>query len=171
LRPSGSKAEPSHAAPRHKTIRICAPDEGHALAKVRILVAEDDPISRLVLRTLLNQIGLDPDIVGDGLLAVEAWRTGGYDLVLMDLHMPEMDGVAATRAIRAEEHQARRRRTPIVGLTIDATAQEIAAYLDAGMDGRIAKPVEAGRLFAAIHDLLDENQASVAQPSNAAARA
>jgi len=120
------------------------------IATLKVLAAEDNDVNQLVLRTLLGQIGLEPTIVGDGRQALEAWRRESWDLILMDVQMPEMDGLAATAAIRAEERQTGRRRTPIVALTADALAHQTAACRAQGMDGHIAKPIEARRLFEAL---------------------
>ncbi|MET0294291.1 MAG: response regulator, partial [Phenylobacterium sp.] len=83
----------------------------------------------------------------DGAECVEAWRTGSYDLVLMDIQMPVMDGIAAARAIRAAETQNRRPRTPIVALTANALSHQVEEYLAAGMDGHISKPIEIAKLY------------------------
>jgi signal transduction histidine kinase/CheY-like chemotaxis protein len=156
--------------PRPKTMLVPAAADP-APSHVRILAAEDNHINRLVLKTLLNQIGMHPDIVGNGLLAVEAWRTGAYDVILMDIQMPEMDGIAATREIRAEERARGRRRTPILGLTANAMAHQVGEYLEAGMDGHVAKPIDVSRLFAALEDVLSDETAKLDLPSNVALRA
>src|SRR6201999_2153524 len=70
---------------------------------LRVLAAEDNAVNQLVLKTMLEQAGIVPTIVGDGPAAVEAWRGQAWDLVLMDVQMPVMDGIAATRAIRELE--------------------------------------------------------------------
>jgi signal transduction histidine kinase/CheY-like chemotaxis protein len=138
--------------PRQTTVLLPEPEP----SKVRILAAEDNHINRLVLKTLLNQIGLHPDIVGDGALAVEAWRHGAYDVILMDIQMPELDGIGATREIRAEEAATGRRRTPILGLTANAMAHQVDEYLRAGMDGHVSKPIDVAKLFAALEAALGE---------------
>jgi len=120
-------------------------------ATISVLAAEDNPVNQLVLRTLLAQVGVAPDIVGDGREAVEAWRTGAYDLILMDVQMPVMDGMAATQAIRAAEAaDAGRRRIPILALTANAMQHQVAEYLACGFDGHVAKPIDAVRLYEAI---------------------
>ncbi|HXQ16484.1 MAG TPA: ATP-binding protein [Caulobacteraceae bacterium] len=129
-------------------------------SRIRILAAEDNHVNRLVLKTLLNQIGLHPDMVGNGLLAVEAWRMGAYDVILMDIQMPEMDGLTATREIRAEEATTGRPRTPILGLTANAMAHQVDEYRRAGMDGHVAKPIDVAKLFAALEAALAEEAAS-----------
>jgi PAS domain S-box-containing protein len=125
---------------------------------LRILVAEDNEINQLVIRTLLQQVGIDPVIVGTGKLALKAWAAGAWDLILMDVQMPEMDGPTATRRIRAEERQTGRARTPIVALTANAMAHQVAEYVAAGMDAHVAKPIEASRLFSAIEQAVGQTE-------------
>jgi CheY-like chemotaxis protein len=121
---------------------------------LRLLAAEDNPTNRQVLQAVMDSLGIDVDIVPDGREAVEAWRTGGYDLILMDIQMPVMDGIAAAREIRAEEAKAGRRRIPIVALTANALTHQIEEYLAAGMDGHVAKPIEIAKLYEAISTAL-----------------
>jgi PAS domain S-box-containing protein len=127
-------------------------------AGIRVLAAEDNGMNQLVLRTLLEQIGVTPVIVGNGRDAVAAWAREPWDLILMDVQMPEMDGPTATGVIRARERAERRARTPIVALTANAMAHQVAEYLRTGMDDFVAKPIEAGRLYAVIQDALDKAQ-------------
>ncbi|HXA40314.1 MAG TPA: ATP-binding protein [Phenylobacterium sp.] len=117
---------------------------------LRVLAAEDNAINQLVLRTLLAQAGVEPTVVADGRAALEAWTREPWDLILMDVQMPVMDGPAATRAIRAAEARTARAYTPIVALTANAMAHQIADYREAGMDGHVAKPIEAANLYAAL---------------------
>jgi signal transduction histidine kinase/ActR/RegA family two-component response regulator len=124
-------------------------------AGIRLLAAEDNPTNRQVLTAVMNSLGIDIDIVVDGREAVEAWRLGGYDLILMDIQMPVMDGIEAARAIRAEEKKARRPRTPIVALTANALSHQVAEYMAAGMDGHVAKPIEIAKLYEAISAALN----------------
>jgi CheY-like chemotaxis protein len=86
---------------------------------------------------------------------VEAWKNGRYDLILMDIQMPVMDGVAATKAIRAAEKKLKRARTPIVALTANALSHQVAEYMAAGMDGHVAKPIEIAKLYEAISAALN----------------
>ena len=116
----------------------------------RVLVAEDNAVNQLVLKTLLAQVGVAPEIVCDGQAAVDAWTREPWDLILMDAQMPLMDGPAAARAIRAAEARTGRARTPIVALSAGAMANHAAAYAEAGMDGQVSKPIEAAALFAAL---------------------
>jgi signal transduction histidine kinase/AmiR/NasT family two-component response regulator len=116
----------------------------------RILVAEDNATNQLVLKTLLNQFGLEPVIVTNGREAVEEWRSGEWDLVLMDVQMPEMDGPTAVGLIRREEASRGLPRTPIVALTANVMTHQIDAYLAAGMDDVLAKPIEMQQLYAKV---------------------
>ena len=122
---------------------------------LRVLAAEDNNVNQLVLKTLLNQIGVDPVLVSDGRAAVEAWAREPWDLILMDVQMPVMDGPAAAAEIRAREAAEGRRRTPIVALTANAMDSQIEDYLAAGMDGHVAKPIAASRLFTALQIALE----------------
>ncbi|MDB5475506.1 MAG: sensor histidine kinase/response regulator [Phenylobacterium sp.] len=131
-------------------------------APVAILAAEDNEVNRLVLTTLLDQAGVSLTLAGDGAEAVEAWRTGHFDLVLMDIQMPVMDGVSATRQMRTEEAETGRARTPIIAVTANAMPQQCAEYRSAGMDLVIAKPLQAAQLFQAIERALAGELAAAA---------
>ena len=113
----------------------------------RILAAEDNAVNQLVLKTLLAQIGAEPVMVADGAEALEAWEAAQFDLILMDVQMPQMDGPTATRMIRAREAESGRPRTPIVALTANAMAHQVEEYLAAGMDSHVAKPIDAAELY------------------------
>jgi signal transduction histidine kinase/DNA-binding response OmpR family regulator len=120
-----------------------------------ILVAEDNEINALLARALLVKLGHAPTIATSGAAAIESWlaaRAGGapFDRVLMDLHMPGMDGLEATRQIRAMETDADAARTPILALTANASAEDRDACLAAGMDGFLIKPLDRERLAAAL---------------------
>lgn len=114
------------------------------LSRQRILVAEDNNTNRLVITRMLERQGHHVDGVANGAEAVEAMRTIPYDLVLMDMMMPEMDGLAATRAIRALPPPAS--RIPIIGLTANVLTSDKEACMAAGMTGFLTKPVTAERL-------------------------
>jgi PAS domain S-box-containing protein len=115
----------------------------------RVLAAEDNPINRLVTVHMLEELGYATETAENGRQAVEAMARGGYDLVLMDCHMPEMDGFAAAAEIRRRE-EVGGRRTPIVALTADALSGDAERCLAAGMDDYLAKPVTAERLAAVV---------------------
>jgi CheY-like chemotaxis protein/anti-sigma regulatory factor (Ser/Thr protein kinase) len=129
---------------------------------LRILAAEDNAVNQVVLRALLEQAGIEPFIVDDGAACVDAWHGGSWDVILMDIQMPVMDGPSAARAIRAAERTSGRRRTPIVALTANAMAHQVTDYTAAGMDGVIAKPIHVEELFAGIEAALDLLDAEVA---------
>ena len=148
-------------------------DEGHAAAAsgddedrpLRVLAAEDIPTNQLVLRTVLESFGVELDMVDNGRDALEAWEKGAYDIVLMDIQMPEMDGVAATLAIRAAEARTGRPRTPIIAVSANAMAHHVKEYMAAGMDGHVAKPIELVKLHTAIEAAIlscASNEASAA---------
>jgi signal transduction histidine kinase/ActR/RegA family two-component response regulator len=128
----------------------------HEEGALRLLAAEDNPTNQQVLAAVMDSLGLEVDIVPDGREAVEAWRDGGYDLILMDIQMPVMDGIAAAREIRAIEKEEGRRRTPIVALTANALTHQVDEYLAAGMDGHVAKPIEIAKLYEAISTALND---------------
>jgi PAS domain S-box-containing protein len=117
---------------------------------LRVLAAEDNGVNQLVLKTLLAQIGVEPVFVADGRAAVGAWEQQPWDVILMDVQMPDMDGPTATSIIRAREAADGRPRTPIVALTANAMAHQVQEYRAAGMDAFVAKPIEAACLFEAV---------------------
>jgi signal transduction histidine kinase/AmiR/NasT family two-component response regulator len=127
------------------------PAEGRTL---RVLAAEDNLTNQKVLRAVLDPLDLDLHVTPDGSAAVEAWRSGGFDLILMDIQMPVMDGVEATQIIRAEELRQGLARTPILALTANAMTYQVEQYLRAGMDGHVSKPIELQRLYTAIEEAL-----------------
>jgi len=139
---------------RDATADPSAPQE-HAALEIRVLAAEDNSVNQLVLKTLLHQVGVAPVVVENGQLAVEAWETGAWDVILMDVQMPVMDGPTAVRAIRAREAAEGRARTPIIALTANAMSHQIAEYLACGMDGYVVKPIEAVKLFETLERVLN----------------
>jgi signal transduction histidine kinase/AmiR/NasT family two-component response regulator len=123
---------------------------------VRILAAEDNAINQLILRALLEPLGAELVMVGDGAEAIETFRANRFDLILMDIQMPGTDGLAATRAIRRAEAAEARARTPIVALSANVMAHQTSEYRAAGMDAVVGKPYEAETLWAVIASLLTE---------------
>jgi CheY-like chemotaxis protein len=118
------------------------------------LAAEDNAINRLVLKTLLKQAGVKPVIVDNGHLAVDAWESAERDVILLDMQMPVMDGISATKAIRARELATGRARTPIIALTANGMSEPVAEHLSSDMDGHVIKPIETRMLFEALERVL-----------------
>jgi signal transduction histidine kinase/FixJ family two-component response regulator len=130
---------------------------------LRILVAEDNRVNQEVARGLLERLGHQVDVVDDGRAAVEAVRRGGYDVVLMDVHMPELDGLDAAREIRRLPSAAA--GTPIIALSASALPDETRACLAAGMDGYLAKPVDPVALAQALAGRVWTTGAASATPA------
>jgi CheY-like chemotaxis protein len=130
--------------------------EPHGAGELRVLAAEDNPTNQLVLKILLAPAGIEPTVVVNGREALDAWETQRWDIVLMDIQMPEMDGVEATRAIRLRELETGRPRTPIVAVTANAMTHQLVEYHDAGMDGVVSKPVDVASLFKAMETALTQ---------------
>ena len=163
---------------RGSTFRLCLPlerlgEEQEAMAvaertapgfadaqTLRVLAAEDNATNQLVLRTLLEQAGVDLVLVEDGARAVEAWRRQKWDVVLMDVQMPVMDGLSAARAIRQEEASRGLAATPIIALTANAMVHQIAECVAAGMAHFVAKPIRVEDLFKAIEAALVPSEAT-----------
>jgi CheY-like chemotaxis protein len=123
---------------------------------LRVLAAEDHPVNQLVLKTLLAQLGINITLVGDGAQVVQRYQDSHWDIVLMDVQMPVMDGVTATRAIRAFEHDHNRKPTPVIALTANNMAHQIEEYRKAGFSGHVPKPIDAMELIWSIRHQLPE---------------
>ncbi|HEY3887925.1 MAG TPA: ATP-binding protein [Caulobacteraceae bacterium] len=141
------------------------------MAPLRVLAAEDNVTNQLVLKTLLAPAGIAPTLVINGREALSAWEDQTWDLVLMDIQMPEMDGVQATRAIRKRERETGRPRTPIVAVTANAMTHQLVEYEAAGMDGVVAKPVDIAALFDAMQQALARVEPPASEIGWAGARA
>ena len=124
-----------------------------ASSSLKILAAEDHPVNQLVLKTLLSQLGCEVTLVSDGAEALKKFEATRWDLVLMDIQMPNMDGISATAAARAFELRMDMPRTPFIALTANAMKDQIAQYMSAGFDDHLAKPLELAELC----DVLNRN--------------
>jgi CheY-like chemotaxis protein/HPt (histidine-containing phosphotransfer) domain-containing protein len=135
------------------------------------LVAEDNVVNQDVALGILRKLGLRADAVANGAEAVTALASFPYDLVLMDVQMPEMDGLEATRIIRALDSSARDHEIPIVAMTANAMRGDRERCLEAGMNGYISKPVSVQALVEALNTWLpQETETSAAQRSEAMER-
>jgi CheY-like chemotaxis protein len=129
--------------------------EGVIAGGLAILVAEDNDINALLAAKLLKVLGHTSMVVSNGGAAVAVFAAAHaagtpFDLVLMDLHMPDIDGIEATRLIRASEQRAGMPRTPIIALTADTVAATGVAGVAAGIDGFLVKPLDRASLAAAL---------------------
>jgi CheY-like chemotaxis protein len=139
--PAVTPETPSHAA------------VATAARAAHILVVDDNATNRMVAQSLVEMFDCTSESAEDGVEAVEAARTGRFDLILMDIRMPRMDGVAATRAIRALPGPVS--ATPIIALTANADPDDAEGYLAAGMNGVVEKPMKPEHLLAALQQALD----------------
>ncbi|MCI3131797.1 hybrid sensor histidine kinase/response regulator [Phenylobacterium aquaticum] len=146
-------------APAAAPVAAPEPAEG-PLEGLQILLVEDNATNRLVAGSMLKRLGARIDEAEDGAVGVERARTGRYDLILMDVQMPVLDGLEATRAIRALGGWAR--EVPIIALTANVMTHQQAAYQAAGMDGVVAKPISAQSLISEIVRLLSAPDEAVA---------
>ena len=129
----GASALPSDMAVRHP---------------LRILVAEDNPVNVKLISIIMRRLGYRIDVAGNGLEVIAALRRQPYDVILMDVQMPEMDGIEATRRIVREWHSPKRPR--IIALTAGVMPQERQECLDAGIEEFLTKPIVLGQLIDAL---------------------
>jgi CheY-like chemotaxis protein len=151
LQSIGGLLNPSPAAAARES--ISGDGAGRSPRPLRVLVAEDNAVNQLVVRRLLEKRGHRVEIARDGREAVAAAGNGAFDVMLMDLEMPVMNGWEATVAIRAREASSGGRRLAIVALTAHAMKGNDARCREAGMDGYIAKPIEVGALDAMLEEV------------------
>jgi CheY-like chemotaxis protein/HPt (histidine-containing phosphotransfer) domain-containing protein len=139
--------------------RVAAPELGQTLAAgLRVLLAEDNQVNQKVALAMLRRLGSRADVAGNGLEAVAAVQQCPYDVVFMDMQMPEMDGLEATRAIRrltGISHQPR-----IIAMTANAMQGDRERCLEAGMDGYISKPINVGELREALERSMRKEKAN-----------
>ncbi|MHB8898570.1 MAG: response regulator [Thermoguttaceae bacterium] len=125
-----------------------------SLPPLKVLVAEDSLMGQKLIRGILERHGHMPVIVNTGREVVERWQSGTFDVILMDVQMPEMDGLAATALIRQREADGER-RTPIIAMTAHAMRGDEERCLAAGMDGYVSKPIHLRRLFEVIRCVME----------------
>jgi CheY-like chemotaxis protein len=127
---------------------LCQPTDLRDLHGLRVLVAEDHPVNQLLVKKMLARWGCETTIVANGAAAVEAWKSLGFDVVLMDCQMPEMDGIEATRHIRCAGPAGA--VVPIIALTAGALDSDRAQAMQAGMSDFLTKPLLAATLQEAL---------------------
>jgi len=144
LDPDTSASGASEAAPGAEALH----------ERLTVLVADDNPTNRRVVELILS--GLEAEVVSveNGALALEAFKRQAFDIVLMDMMMPVMDGLSATQAIRRHERSIGVQATPVLMLSANTLAEHIDAARLAGVDRYVTKPITAPRLIGAIADLL-----------------
>jgi CheY-like chemotaxis protein len=126
----------------------------HQLDNYHILLVEDNVFNQKMATIAIEQMGIKVDVASNGREAIEALDRTKYDMVLMDIQMPEVDGIEATRMIRNSQVAARNSRIPIVAMTANATTRDREKCMDAGMDGYISKPIDLKKLEKIITGLL-----------------
>ena len=146
-----------------------APDDRREGRAPRLLLVEDDRTNQVVAAALLAKLGYTIDVADDGNAAVAAVRMQSYDAVLMDLAMPEMDGLAATHAIRALPPP--KGRVPIIALTANAMLGASEEYLAAGMNDYVSKPIDASQLRAKLERLAAARAERMTTPASGTIRA
>jgi CheY-like chemotaxis protein len=122
-----------------------------SLVGVRALVADDNATNRLILRAMLTAMGVEATVVDDGLQAVQAWGSGRFDVLLLDISMPGMDGIAALAEIRGKAGGA---DVPALAVTANAMKHQIDGYFTAGFNGYVGKPFRREDLVAGITRVL-----------------
>jgi signal transduction histidine kinase/ActR/RegA family two-component response regulator len=163
------RARGEGAAPVARALAV----EPAALGSPRVLLAEDHPTNRKVVALILEAVGVDLTVVEHGQAAVEATEANDFDVILMDMQMPVMDGLTAIRLIRERERTTGAPRTPILALTANAMPEHAAASAQAGADGHLSKPIAAGKLVEAVRNAVESanNGTRAVIPSSPAAAA
>ena len=178
--PAPIRREDAAAAPAAPSLPRLTPAQAAAAAAaspatarrpLRILLAEDSPDNRLLIAAYFKRLPYQVETAEDGKVAVEKFTSGRYDLVLMDIQMPVMDGYTAVRTIRAWETEHRRPATPILALTASTLDEDIPRAFEAGCNAHIAKPVRKATLLAAIDETLARVAAGMTTPVPAASAA
>jgi CheY-like chemotaxis protein len=149
--------EPERAKEDEKPPLVTRHSLAEAKRKVRILLVEDNVVNQKLAMRLLEKMGYRSDAVGNGKEAVEALEMVPYDVVLMDVQMPEMDGYEATRLIRDPQSKVRNHQVPIIAMTAHAMKGDRERCIEAGMDDYIAKPIQPKRFFEVMKAFLPES--------------
>ena len=147
------------APPAMRSDETAPPAADSEPARKRLLLVEDNDVNRMVVKMMLAGEGFDIAEAADGNAAIDALSVSQFDIVLMDVSMPVMDGLEATRQLRSVENRDGAQRTPVIGLTAHAMESDVKQCFDAGMDDYLAKPVRKDALLAAIRRRLDAARA------------
>lgn len=158
----------SKTASPQRPLTLSSKDDAEAQLKAdypgsRILLAEDDPFNQEVSLTLLETVGLAVDVADDGAQALELAKQNPYKLILMDMQMPNMNGIEATRAIRADSQNT---DTPILALTANAFAEDRLACIESGMNDHLPKPTPAKVLYETLLEWLNKSKEDSSAPSD-----
>lgn len=128
---------------------LSVPEIKAEIKKIKILAAEDTPLNQMLLKIMLDDFGFERDIAENGKVAIEKLQTNSYDIILMDIQMPEMNGIEATDYIRNKMNS----KIPIIALTADVTMADIEKFKAAGMNAHVAKPIDEKLLYNKIVEL------------------
>ncbi|MBI1261879.1 MAG: PAS domain-containing protein [Rhizobiales bacterium] len=126
---------------------VATPIENRGWPRARLLLVEDNHINQLLATTILGKAGYEIEVAKNGLEALDALEESDFDAILMDIQMPVMDGLEATKRIRSSGSTVRKRQTPIIAMTANAMRGDRETYLEAGMDDYISKPISAAQLI------------------------
>jgi len=141
------------------TEAVAEEEDAIDIAGARVLLAEDHPTNQKVVQLILESVGVVPVIVENGALALTALKAERFDVVLMDMQMPELDGISATAQLRAYEREAKLPRTPVIMLTANALDEHVRTSREAGADLHLSKPIRAMALIEAIVTVMSARQA------------
>jgi CheY-like chemotaxis protein len=154
--------EPQEMAANSQLRSPAVPGEAEIVARpLRILLADDSPDNRMLIRAYLKKTPYALDEAENGQLAYDRYIAGAYDVVLMDIQMPVLDGYTAVRMIRDFERDQRRKRTPIIALTASALDDAVRRARDAGCDMHVSKPVKKTTLLEAIANSIESAEAVI----------
>jgi two-component system sensor histidine kinase/response regulator len=157
---SSAAPQPASSTGSNQVASIPVGDVFNEPRPLKILLADDSRDNRLLVKAYFKKLPYTLHEAENGAIAVEMFKAGSYDLVLMDIEMPIMDGYTATRAMRAIEKDVGGRRIPILALTASVLAEALSKALDAGCDMHIAKPVKKETLLVAVQTAISEAEAS-----------
>ena len=154
-----AEVQPERHTHRQPSLSSQAPKDNGSLSALKILLVEDNPVNQKVGQRMLKHLGCEADIAVNGLEAIEAVLQQQYDLILMDVQMPEMDGLEATRQIRKMEPN--KGRVPIIALTASALTEDRLQTAEAGMDNFLSKPIKIDELRATIQTTIADDSLKI----------